>query len=65
MEILDCMWFSGRTSVGIVKVKDEYEGVKYYIGSAMGIKEKDDMQHIADWGATFPKSAGDVLFGVN
>ena len=62
MEILDVMWFCGRTNVGIVKVNDEYDGIKYYIGSAMGIKEKDDMQHIADWGSTFPKDAGDLLF---
>ena len=65
MEILDCRWFCGRTNVGIVKVNDEFEGVKYYIASVSGLDEKSDMQFIADWGSTFPKSVGDVLFGVN
>ena len=66
MEILDVMWFCGRSNVGIVKVNDEFEGVKYYIATAppAGFNEDTDMKFIADWGSTFPKSAGDVLFGV-
>ena len=64
MEILDCMWFCGRTNVGIVKVNDEFEGVKYYIAAVSGLDEDSDIKFIADWGSTFPKSAGDVLFGV-
>jgi len=64
MEILDVMWFCGRSNVGIVKVNDEFEGVKYYIGAVAGFNEEEDIIFIADWGSTFPKSAGDVLFGV-
>ena len=64
MEILDVMWFCGRSNVGIVKVNDEFEGVKYYIGAVAGFKEESDMKFLAEWGSTFPKSAGDVLFGV-
>ena len=64
MEILDVMWFCGRTNVGIVKVNDEFEGVKYYIGAVAGFNEESDMKFLAEWGSTFPKSAGDVLFGV-
>jgi hypothetical protein len=62
MEILDVMWFCGRTNVGIVKVNDEYDGIKYYIGSVMGFREEDDKKFIAEWGSTFPKDAGDLLF---
>ena len=62
--ILDVMWFCGRSNVGIVRVKDEWEGIKYYIGSPRGEDEEADTQFIADWGSTFPKHAGDSLFGV-
>lgn len=64
MRVLDVMWFCGRTNVGIVRVKTDYEGVKYYISSVSGLDEKKDAEFIADWGSTFPKDAGDKLFGV-
>ena len=62
MKILDVMWFSGTSCVGVVKVEDEYDGVKYYISSATGMDEDVDMEHIAAWGATFPKDIGDLMF---
>ena len=63
MEILDVRWYcAGHGNVGIVKVLDEYEGVKYYIGQCSGINEQYDMKHIADWGSGFPQDAGEVLF---
>jgi len=69
MKILDTLWFCGRTMVGIVRVETEYEGIKYYIasppGEAKGNNEEEDIQFIADWGSTFPRHAGDVLFGVD
>lgn len=69
MKILDVLWFCGRTNVGIVRVEDEYDGIKYYIASppdvgTMRSSEEEDIQFIADWGSSFPKAAGDVLFGV-
>lgn len=64
MKILDTKWFCGRTNVGIVRVEDEYDGIKYYIASIEGLDEAVDAQFIADWGSTFPNSAGDRLFGV-
>ena len=64
MKILDTKWFCGRTNVGIVRVEDEYDGIKYYIASPQGFDEEFDAQFIADWGSTFPKDAGDRLFGV-
>lgn len=69
MKILDVRWFCGRTNVGIVRVEDEYDRIKYYIASppdanTMRSSEEEDIQFIADWGSTFPKEAGDVLFGV-
>lgn len=64
MEILDVRWYcAGHGNVGIVKVLDEYEGVKYYIGQCSGTDEKYDIEHIASWGSTFPIDAGEVLFG--
>jgi hypothetical protein len=65
MKLLDTRWFCGRTNVGIVQVEDEYEGIKYYIASPGNTAqdEEEDAQFIADWGSTFPKDAGDILFG--
>ena len=64
MKILDVKWFCGRSTVGVVRVQDEYDGIKYYIGTGEGHVEEADMQYIADWGSTFPPIAGDILFGV-
>lgn len=61
MKILDVMWFN---KVGIVRVEDEYEGIKYYIKDVHGLSEELDKQSVASWGSTFPNDAGDVLFGV-
>ena len=66
--VRDVRWFCGRTMVGIVQVEDQYDGIKYYIasppGEANGHNEQEDIDFIADWGSTFPKQAGDLLFGV-
>ena len=62
MKILDVIWFSGTSCVGLVKVEDQYDGIKYYISSATGMDESVDMEHIAAWGASFDKEAGDLLF---
>jgi len=74
MKILGVRWFSGRDCVGIVQYIEDSEvsryrqtgdaDYKYYIGVGLGQDEKQDMQHIADWGSTFDKAAGDVLFKV-
>lgn len=65
MKILDVMWFCGRSNVGIVRVEDEWDGIKYYIGSGFaGYDEETDKKFITDWGSTFPNHAGDALFGV-
>lgn len=62
MKILDTFWFNGG---GIVRVEDEYEGIKYYIkGLANMTNAEDDAYDIAHWGNTFPNDAGDKLFGV-
>jgi hypothetical protein len=64
MKILDVKWFCGHSNVGIVRVDDPYEGIKYYISSCPGMNEDADKEHIAAWGSTFPNDAGDVLFGI-
>lgn len=63
------LWFSGRSTVGIVEVNDPYDGLKYYIGSPPFNEyhpnaEEEDKQWIADWGARFPIDCGKMLFGV-
>ena len=68
-------WFTSRSCVGIVQIVQDHEkedyrqtGVadfKYYIAAVPGEDEKTDELYIAAMGAPFPKSAGDVLFGVN
>jgi hypothetical protein len=65
MQLIDVRWFCGRTQVGIVQVNEPYEGIKYYIASPPGDNEDEDTRFIADWGSTFPKDVGDVLFGVD
>ena len=74
MKILGVRWFAGRDCVGIVQYIEDGEvshyrqtgdaDYKYYIGVGSGQDEKTDTQHIADWGSTFDKAAGDVLFKV-
>jgi hypothetical protein len=65
VKILETYWFIGG---GIVRVQTDYEGIKYYIrgyGShAAGISQDYDAEYIANWGSTFPKAAGDALFGM-
>ena len=65
MKILDTIWY---INCGIVRVEDEYEGIKYYI---RGLQANEwttpeiDARCVADWGSTFPKEVGDILFGVD
>lgn len=67
MQLIDVRWFCGRTQVGIVQVNEPYEGIKYYIASPPGEAKgyNEDIRFIAEWGSTFPKDVGDVLFGVD
>jgi hypothetical protein len=64
MKILGVRWFTtGSSFIGIVQVESEYDGVKYYIKHIHPHStEERDAQIIADWGATFPKEVGDLLF---
>lgn len=67
-------WFTSRTCIGIVQIIQDHEkesyrqtgqaDFKYYIDVVAGRDEKEDAQHIAEWGAPFDKVAGDALFGV-
>lgn len=64
MKILDSIWFTpmGGSLIGIVKVQTEYEGIKYYIGTASGANEAHDAQHIAETGGRFPSESAEKLF---
>ena len=58
------MWFCGRTNVGIVQAENDFDGIKYYIGAVEGLDEEEDKLFIANWGSSFPKDVGNLLFGV-
>ena len=63
MKILDVRWFNG---CGIVRVDTALDGIRYFIKDIRPYgseTEQEDIQDIADWGSSFPKEAGDVLFG--
>lgn len=63
--VLGTRWFCGRSTVGIVRVETQYDGIKYYIGAVpVASTEEGDAKYIADWGSTFPSDVGDVLFEV-
>ena len=65
MTLLDIRWFNGPTLIGIARTEDEWEGIKYYIRAIPDSTTAiEDALLVADWGSTFPKDAGDVLFGV-
>jgi len=67
-------WFTGDQCIGIVQVVQEHQkqeyrqtgnaDFKYYIGVGKGQNEKEDAQHISEWGVPFPSDAGDKLFNV-
>jgi hypothetical protein len=62
MEIIDNIWFTSKKVIGIVLVKDPYEGYKSYIGVGDGYNELDDIKHITEWGNKFPLEAAKKLF---
>lgn len=64
MRCLGDIWFcAGHGNVGIVKVFDDHDGVKYYIGECSGISRDADIRHIMALGSRFPDKAGETLFG--
>ena len=58
------VWFtSGNNVFGVGRMVDKYTGeVKYYINAVDGDNEERDKSRVMDWGAHFPKAAGDALF---
>lgn len=49
------VWFNGRSNVGIVLGYNAVENkLKAWITTAVGMDEDDDIQHIMDWGSSFP-----------
>lgn len=58
LSVVGVCWFG---DVGVVKVVDPYEGIKYYIGIISGEDEQQDIKRIALWGKRFPGPAGVAL----
>jgi hypothetical protein len=69
MVYMGARWFcAGHGNVGIVKVTNVDNGeesIRYYIGQCDGNDESDDVRRIMDFGSSFPRNAGDVLFSNN
>ena len=61
---IKCHWFSSRTAVGIVMAEDELGEIFYLIGTGDGLNETIDVNLITAFGARFPNTLGDALFGV-
>ena len=62
-KIVGVRWFtSTKSTVGIVKVIDPYDGICFYISGVDGTSEDSDKNYIADWGARFPTDIGERLF---
>lgn len=61
MKVVDTYWFNGG---GIVRVLEDDGVVRYYIrGIEMSNSAENDAQKIAEWGNSFPREAGEALFG--
>lgn len=58
-----CLWFTGRSAVGIVMAEDENGDIFYLIGTGDGLNETIDVNLITSFGARFPDAVGDILFG--
>ena len=64
IEILESVWFSpgdGMNLIGIVKIKNEFEEIKFYIGTGEGFDKEEDEKSIAEYGARFPNECGEKL----
>lgn len=60
---IKCKWFEGRGKVGIVMAEDELGEIFYMIGAGDGLNENIDVNLITSFGALFPRTIGDALFG--
>lgn len=65
LNVLNSYWLTqmGGQLIGVVQVKTDYEGICYFIGTALGVNKQEDEQSIAKTGARLPREAGDVLMG--
>lgn len=60
--ILGVKWFSGKNTIGVVKVADDMKFIKYFMGVASGKDEEADKQDIADTGTKLPYELGEQIF---
>ena len=58
-EVVNSIWFN---HIGIVKVKTNYFGFKYYIGAGIGLDQEEDEQKIARNGMPVSKSMINEFF---
>lgn len=57
--VIDSVWFG---VIGIVRVRTEYDGDKFYIGIGGGSSEHEDEQHIAAYGSPYYPEALKTFF---
>lgn len=60
--IVECRWFTGKGSVGVILIKTEYSGYKAYIGAALDVNEEYDAAFIVAWGTKLPRSIAAAYF---
>lgn len=57
--VVNSIWYG---TIGIVKVKTEFGGTKYYMREAKGLNQDDDEQYIATYGyPVYPDVIKDFL----
>lgn len=62
---IDVVWFTSRTTVGIVLCQDDVtETYKCYIGAGSGVSAAQDVMDIMNWGAKYPLDAAKVHFPI-
>lgn len=58
MKIHETVWFTNKTTTGLIIAENDVGDIHAYIGTGFGIDEKTDIQHILDNGT---KTNIDVL----
>lgn len=57
-------WFTSvKGKIGIAKVLTDDGDIEYRIGPVDGFLEHMDVQQVVAWGSSFPRAAGDAMFG--
>jgi len=62
VKVLDVVWFSATSTIGIVLTENDIGERKAYIKTVSGTSEELDMTMVAEYGNTFPLNSAYELF---